>query len=104
MPPSPIGVSIGTMIGAFRIDGVLAEGGMGVVYAATDTTLNRPVAVKFLSEHLLDASARRRFQREAQMASSLNHPHILRFTLRASTTGASISSRSTSTVERCTTG
>ena len=68
---------IGTMIGTYRIDGVLAEGGMGVVCAATDTTLNRPVAVKFLSEDLLDANARRRFQREAQMASALNHPHIL---------------------------
>src|SRR5262249_36041 len=42
-----------------------------------DTRLNRPVAIKFLSEELANAAARRRFQREAQMASSLNHPHIL---------------------------
>src|SRR5271163_4671433 len=50
---------------------------MGMVYRAFDTKLNRPVAIKFLSDELADATARRRFQREAQMASSLNHPHIL---------------------------
>src|SRR5262245_1234390 len=61
----------------YRILKELGEGGMGVVYRALDTKLNRPVAVKFLSEDLADAAARRRFQREAQMASSLNHPHIL---------------------------
>src|SRR3984885_14014642 len=67
----------GTVIGAYRIEGPLGEGGMGTVYRALDTKLNRPVAVKFLSDDLADAEARRRFQREAQMASSLNHPHIL---------------------------
>jgi serine/threonine protein kinase len=50
---------------------------MGVVYRALDTKLNRPVAIKFLSGDLGNAEARRRFQREAQMASSLNHPHIV---------------------------
>src|SRR5213594_430345 len=50
---------------------------MGTVYRALDTKLNRPVALKFLSDDLADTSARRRFQREAQTASSLNHPHIL---------------------------
>ena len=45
--------------------------------SASDTRLNRPVAIKFLSDELADAAARRRFQREAQTASSLNHPHIL---------------------------
>lgn len=50
---------------------------MGTVYRALDTKLNRPVAIKFLSGDLADAAAQRRFQREAQMASSLNHPHIL---------------------------
>jgi serine/threonine protein kinase len=77
MQPSRIGIPSGTMIGVFRIEGILAEGGMGVVCVATDTTLNRRVAVKFLSEDLLDANARRQFQREAQLASALNHPHIL---------------------------
>ena len=67
----------GTPIGAYRIEAPLGEGGMGTVYRALDTKLNRPVAIKFLSYDLADAAARRRFQREAQMASSLNHPHIL---------------------------
>jgi Tol biopolymer transport system component/predicted Ser/Thr protein kinase len=64
-------------IGPFRLEGLIGEGGMGVVYRALDTKLNRPAAVKFLYEDLADSAARRRFQREAQMASSLNHPHIL---------------------------
>jgi len=67
----------GTLIGPYRIESQLGEGGMGTVYRALDTKLNRPVAIKVLSDHLSDAAARRRFQREAQMASSLNHPHIL---------------------------
>src|ERR1700674_3002728 len=67
----------GTQIGSYRIESQLGEGGMGTVYRALDTKLNRPVAIKVLSDDLADAAARRRFQREAQMASSLNHPHIL---------------------------
>jgi serine/threonine protein kinase/tetratricopeptide (TPR) repeat protein len=67
----------GTRVGVYQIESVLGEGGMGTVYRALDTRLNRPVAIKVLSDELADASARRRFQREAQMASSLNHPHIL---------------------------
>src|SRR5260370_219111 len=64
-------------IGVYRIELRLGEGGMGTVYRALDTKLNRMVAIKFLSDERADAAARRRFQREAQMASSLNHPHIL---------------------------
>jgi serine/threonine protein kinase len=67
----------GVQIGCYRIESKLGEGGMGSVYRALDIKLNRPVAIKFLSNELADAAARRRFQREAQMASSLNHPHIL---------------------------
>lgn len=67
----------GTMIGSYRLETPIGEGGMGTVYRAVDTKLNRPVAIKFLSSELADVDARRRFQREAQMASSLNHPHIL---------------------------
>jgi len=67
----------GTQIGSYRLESRLGEGGMGTVYRALDTKLNRPVAIKFLSDDLADVAARRRFQREAQMASSLNHPHIV---------------------------
>jgi hypothetical protein len=67
----------GAQLGSYRIEQVLGRGGMGVVYRAFDTRLNRPVAIKVLPDDLADAAARRRFQREAQMASALNHPHIL---------------------------
>ena len=68
---------IGEMLGPYPILDKLGEGGMGVVYRALDTKLNRPVAIKFLSGDVADVAARRRFQREAQTASSLNHPHIV---------------------------
>src|ERR1051326_3237446 len=71
------GDSFPNQIGSYRIEARLGEGGMGTVYRAHDTRLNRPVAIKFLSGNIADAAARRRFQREAQLASSLNHPHIL---------------------------
>lgn len=67
----------GATIGHYRIEQKLGEGGMGAVYRALDTRMNRRVAVKVLSGDLGDAAARRRFQQEAQLASSLNHPHIL---------------------------
>jgi serine/threonine protein kinase/Tol biopolymer transport system component len=70
-------LSSGAQVGFYRIESQIGAGGMGTVYRALDTKLNRPVAIKFLSADLADAAARRRFQREAQMASSLNHPHIL---------------------------
>src|SRR5438309_932675 len=52
----------GRYLGTYRIEGQVGEGGMGVVYRALDTKLNRPVAVKFLSDDLADTGARRRFQ------------------------------------------
>src|SRR5262245_16051649 len=61
----------------YEITSLLGKGGMGEVYRAKDIRLNRYVAIKFLSGDVTDAPARRRFQREAQMASSLNHPHIM---------------------------
>jgi len=68
---------IGSRIGPYQIESKLGEGGMGVVFRALDTKLNRAVAIKCLAGDVADRAARRRFQREAQMASSLNHPHIL---------------------------
>ena len=67
----------GLEIRQYRIESKLGEGGMSTVWLALDTRLRRRVAIKFLSDDLADAEARRRFQREAQMASSLNHPHIV---------------------------
>ena len=71
------GLVPGQRLGVYEMQGRLGKGGMGVVYRAIDTKLNRPVAIKFLSEELADPAACRRFQREAKTASSLNHPHIL---------------------------
>jgi len=67
----------GAQVGSYRIESVLGKGGMGIVYRALDTRLNRPAAIKFLSAERGDESKRRRFQQEARMASALNHPHIL---------------------------
>src|SRR5688572_1782640 len=67
----------GVAFGIYRLDHQLGQGGMGTVYRATDTRLNRPVAIKFLSTDLADVAARKRFEREVRLASSLNHPHIL---------------------------
>jgi Tol biopolymer transport system component/tRNA A-37 threonylcarbamoyl transferase component Bud32 len=67
----------GTSLGPYEILAPLGRGAMGEVYRARDTRLNRTVAIKFLATDIGDAVARRRFQHEAQTASSLNHPHIL---------------------------
>jgi serine/threonine protein kinase/WD40 repeat protein len=75
--PRSVSIVPGFQLGTYHIEAQLGEGGMGVVYRAFDTKLRRPVAIKFLSDELSDSAARRRFQREAQMASSLNHPHII---------------------------
>jgi Tol biopolymer transport system component/predicted Ser/Thr protein kinase len=74
-PAAP--VLTGRRLDVYEVQAPIGAGGMGVVYRALDTNLNRPVAIKFLSDALADPAARRRFQREAQTASSLNHPHIL---------------------------
>ena len=63
----------------YRMEGPVASGGMAAVYAAHDTLLDRPVAVKVLAEHLNeDVAARERFQREARAAANLSsHPGVV---------------------------
>jgi len=68
---------IGQKIGSFEITEMIGGGGMGVVYLAHDTRLNRSVAIKSMPRGLMDnATARTRFQREARLLASLNHPSI----------------------------
>jgi serine/threonine protein kinase/Tol biopolymer transport system component len=67
----------GTRLGPYEIRSPLGAGGMGEVYRAVDTRLNRTVAIKILPEMLAEtAESRARFEREARAVSSLNHPHI----------------------------
>jgi serine/threonine protein kinase/Tol biopolymer transport system component len=73
----PSEVSAGEQIGPYRILSELGRGGMGVVYKAEDTRLERTVALKFLAPHLVaDPEIRARFTREAKAAATLNHPNI----------------------------
>ena len=70
-------LEIGTRVGIYEVTGKLGEGGMGEVYRAHDTTLDRDVALKVLSEAFTaDADRLSRFQREAKVLASLNHPNI----------------------------
>jgi hypothetical protein len=74
--PAPI-VSVGQQFGPFTILGLLGIGGMGEVYRARDSRLDRDVAIKMLPrEFAADADRIVRFEREAKMLAALNHPHI----------------------------
>jgi eukaryotic-like serine/threonine-protein kinase len=67
----------GTKLGPYEITGAIGAGGMGEVYRARDTRLNRTVAIKVLPTHLADRpELRERFEREARTIATLNHPHI----------------------------
>src|SRR2546426_9457506 len=68
---------VGTQLGSLEITGMLGRGGMGEVYRARDLKLKREVAIKILPEEFSrDADRVSRFQREAEVIASLNHPNI----------------------------
>jgi serine/threonine-protein kinase len=70
-------ISVGTRFGAYEVTNSLGSGGMGEVYRARDTNLKRDVAIKVLPPALAnDADRLARFQREAEVLASLNHPNI----------------------------
>src|SRR6187401_348508 len=70
-------LTTGTRLGAYEISGLIGEGGMGQVYRARDTRLNRDVAVKVLPDAFVaDPERTARFEREAQALAALNHPNI----------------------------
>src|SRR5262245_29285994 len=70
-------ISVGTKLGPYRIEAPIGAGGMGEVYRAKDTRLDRTVAVKVLPNELSSKPGlRQRFEREARTIASLNHPHI----------------------------
>jgi serine/threonine protein kinase len=70
-------ISAGSRLGVYEIVSILGEGGMGRVYRARDTKLQRDVAIKVLPEALVtDPERVARFEREARTLAALNHPHI----------------------------
>jgi CheY-like chemotaxis protein len=78
--PQPGGddLAVGSTFAGHRIDAVAGRGGMGVVYRATDLTLDRPVALKVLAPALArDPVFRARFERECRLAAGLDHPHVV---------------------------
>ena len=72
------GFEIGTVVGDRRIDAVIGEGGMGVVYRAWNMRLHRIEAVKVIASALVrDRGFRERFEREMVIAASIEHPHVI---------------------------
>jgi eukaryotic-like serine/threonine-protein kinase len=72
-----MGFTSGTRLGVYEVVAPLGEGGMGVVYCALDTRLGRHVAIKVLPDTFAaDPDRLARFEREARLLASLNHPHV----------------------------
>jgi eukaryotic-like serine/threonine-protein kinase len=70
-------IASGMKLGPYEIQSKLGAGGMGEVYRARDTGLDRQVAIKVLAAHLSSSpELKQRMEREARALSSLNHPHI----------------------------
>src|SRR3954449_6003873 len=71
-------LSPGQVLAGHRIDAIVGEGGMGVVYRATQLDLGRPVALKLIAPSLAgDPDFRARFKREARIAASIDHPNVV---------------------------
>jgi ABC-type branched-subunit amino acid transport system substrate-binding protein len=71
-------LSSGMIFAGYRVEALVARGGMGVVYRATDLSLERPVALKLVAPELAeDERFRERFLREPRLAASLDHPHVI---------------------------
>ena len=71
-------LAAGATFAGYQIDGVAGEGGMGVVYHATEVALARPVALKLIAaEFAGDRKFRKRFQRESMLAASIDHPNVI---------------------------
>ncbi len=72
--PDPL---VGQIIAECKLEKKLGQGGMGYVYKAKHLALNKPVAIKFLSDHILNETAKKRFLREARAAAKLEHGNIV---------------------------
>jgi serine/threonine protein kinase len=75
--PASMRIPVGTRLGQYEVLGSLGAGGMGEVYRARDTQLQRTVAVKVIAEEAVSPQLARRLENEALAASALNHPNIL---------------------------
>ena len=76
--PLPPSLEPGTQVSRYRVEQIVARGGMGLVYEATDVRLERRVALKVLSPELSnDANFRDRFARESRLAAAVDHPHVI---------------------------
>lgn len=75
-PPPDAEARIGKQLGRYRVERVLGMGGMGIVYAAWDPQLDRPVAIKLMHRAAADAAGRARLIREAQSLARLSHTNV----------------------------
>ena len=96
-----VALAFGTRLGPYEIIAPIGAGGMGEVYRARDDRLKRDVAIKVLpASFSTDPDSLRRFEKEAQAASALNHPNIMSVATWGHTTGRPTSSASSSRVKR----
>ena len=78
VPPHTMALQVGSRLGHYDVTALIGEGGMGQVWQATDTQLNREVAIKILSEEFAaDPERLAAFEKEATIVASLNHPAIV---------------------------